>query len=224
MFKYSVLFLVFLNASSCAFKIQSGTYTTTDPENTSGISFVSENITLTENGRFSYSFSTDDGPGCRGIGGYVVLINWLILVFENSDVGESKILKKEVPCMKQDSQVIDFFVSNINKEPIIAATIYNPNHQNQGAFSNMQGLATLTLPKSDSTLVLKTNLIMHDQVEFEIDGNKCYFIDVILKDKTTILELGKTKFFKLKKEEGQLFMKNSNGKDYFKVYKKENRH
>lgn len=208
-----ILFL----ATGCSFKLPPGNYSTA-----SGPSFGSYDFTFKENGRFRYHFSTDDGPPDTGHGGYIIIGNNLLLLFENGKTINSGYILHEKECIKQDTQIVNFKISEKIGEPLIGVSIYNIDDHTQGAVSQIDGSAQFTLLKEPKPKAFQFHYTGFEDFVVEFDGGKCFDIEIILKGKVDQLKRGDFKAAKLKREGDQLFIKLHTWKDYSKIYLREN--
>ena len=209
---FSLIILVFL-AGGCSFKIPPGNYTTA-----SGPSFAGYDFTFKENGRFQYSFWTDDGPPDIGHGGFIIIGNNILFLFENVKTIESGYVLNEIECTKQDSQVVNFKISDKIGKPLIAVSIYNKEDHTQGTITQIDGVGQITLLKEPRNRMFQLHYMGYEDLIIKFEGNKCFDIDIILKENIDLLKRGDVKAAKLKREGDQLFIKLHTWRDYNKIY------
>jgi len=218
---FNLAFLLFI-ITGCSFKIPPGKYTTAPPPESGIFAFGGQNLTLTENGRFQYKHWSDDSAPTIGHGGYVVVGNYLMLVFENADIPESRYILQEIECTKQDSQVVNFLLRKPSGEPIPFVSIYNKDDSSQGTMTLMDGEGQVTMLKSSEKKVFIPHHMFLEDMEIKFAGDKCFDIEITIRDETEHLQLGHAKAIKLKREGEQLYIKMPIWKDFDKIYLREN--
>lgn len=213
--KYVIVLLVAILFYGCSFKIPAGTYSTAN-----GPSFASRTLTLTDNGRFQFRQSTDDYHPTIGHGGYVIVGKYLFLLFENANIPKSGYSIKEIPCTEQDSQIVNFKISNTSGKPMLGVSIYNKHDYSQGTMtSSLDGVGQVSLPKTSDKKIFVPHYGFIEPMEIEFDGDKCLDIDIVLKQKIDHLERGRFMIGLLKREGDQLFWKMPYwSRKYSKIY------
>lgn len=179
--KFHLLLLSFsVMTICCSFKLPPGKYNTT-----SGPTFANSQFTFTEDGRFTYALSTDDGRPTSGHGGYIVLGNRLFMLFENTKKVKSGFNVNHISCTQKDSQTVNFKVTNTLGKPIIGVAIYNKKNENEYTFTNKSGEARFVAPLLDTTRNIIITYLMLETMEIEIPGNTCMEIEVVLNENIT---------------------------------------
>ncbi len=207
------LFISLWLVSGCSFKIPHGKYTTA-----SGPSFASYNFTFKENGRFIYNFSSDDGPPEIGQGSYVTIGKNLLLFFENVKSGDSEYFKNEINCTVQDSQDLNFKITETRGSPLIGVSIYNIDHDSQGTISQLDGMGQLRILKETNNRVFQLHYMGYEGLIVEVDGSKCFDIDIRLKEKIDRHARFEIKVAQLKREGGKMLIKMNNWQDFVTLY------
>jgi hypothetical protein len=221
MCKYIFLFTFVGLVSSCGFKIPAGTYTTAAPFESGGVWLAGTDFTFTQNGRFQYRFWTDDGPPDIGHGGFIIIGNNILFLFENAQTNNSAYVLNEIECTKQDSQVVNFKITDKTGYPLIAVSIYN-TEDHQGTITKLDGIGQITLLKEPKNRTIQLHYLGYEDLAIKFNGNKCFDIDIILRENIDHLKRGDVKVAKLKREGDQLFIKLHTWRDYSKIFKKSN--
>ena len=212
------LLILLLIITGCSFKIPPGTYSTSN-----GPSFAGRDLTLTDNGRFQYSQWTDDYHPTIGHGAYIIVGKYLLLLFENANIPKSNYSIKEIPCVEQDTQIVNFKIRSTSGEPLLGVSIYNKNDHSQGTMTtSLEGIGQVSLPKKPGKKIFVPHYGFIEPMEIEFDGDKCLDIDITLKEKVDHLQRGHFKAALLKREGDQLFWKMSYwSRKYSKIYLRE---
>ena len=141
-----------------------------------------------------------------------------MFLFENLKINKSGYVLHEIECTKQDSQTVNFKISEKKGTPLIGVSIYNVEDDSQGTISLIDGIGHITLTKKPQNRIFQLHYMGYEDLKVTFEGNKCYDIDIILKENIEQLNRSIIKAGKLKREGDQLFIKLHTWKEYSKIY------
>lgn len=218
-----ILIFLVLIIGSCSIKIPPGSYSTAPPISMSGaVHMAGIDLTLEENGRFQFNHWSDDAPPTIGIGRYKIVGRKLKLIFENAEFTNSEYATKEIECAEKDTQMVNFIITEKNGDPLVGVNIYN-KEIDFGTISQIDGVGRISLPKESVQRKFQLHYLGFEDMFIEFSGQKCYDIDIIMKEKIDQLNKEHAKTIKIKKEGDQFYIKMEGWKSYSRIFLKKSK-